>query len=136
MPQKPCSLCGRPADFAFVILASTLRVHPRVQKSSSSVAYCDTCIQAVTNSRTASGDTQPHSHLIDALTQCYHALTHNSELAAYQKSQEEESDAHTQATSQSTTSAATAVSCGPCLIACNSRQNDEVIQITEARGDR
>jgi hypothetical protein len=122
MPRKPCSLCGRPADISFVILSSTLRIHPRRQKSSHSVAYCNSCVRAVINSRTASDNTQLHSPLIEALTTCYHALTSNSDLTANPKSQEMETNAHTEATAQPTTSAATAVSCGPCLIASNSRK--------------
>jgi hypothetical protein len=126
MPAKPCSLCGRPADVSFVVLASTLRSTPRRQKSSHSVAYCNSCVGAVINSRTASDETRPHSSLTNALTQCYQALTSNSELTASQEIQKEGLNVQSQATAQSTTSAAPGVSCGPCLIARNSRQNDEV----------
>jgi hypothetical protein len=43
---KPCSLCGNHADFSFVLLASTLRISPRRQNTSSAVNRLQQMYQA------------------------------------------------------------------------------------------
>jgi len=122
MRPKPCSLCGQPADFSFVLLASTLRLSPRRQKSSESIAICETCIRAVINSRTTADEVRPASPLNYALTTCYHALTKHSANERDLPFPENFADEHLQSTAQPTTLGTEPVSCRPCLIACNSRK--------------
>ena len=47
METKPCSRCLRPADFSLALLLSTIRVRPRAQKCSQTIALCNSCINDV-----------------------------------------------------------------------------------------
>src|SRR3954468_4501341 len=78
MRPKPCSHCGNPADFSFVILASTLQVRPRQQQSSAAVPFCRSCIEAALSSCAIALPGNHPSAITDALTAALHALTQSS----------------------------------------------------------
>src|SRR3954463_4671946 len=78
MRPKPCSHCGHPADFSFVILASTLQVRPRQQQSSASVPFCRFCIEAAISSRNIDLLGSHHSQPPDGLKTVLARLTKSS----------------------------------------------------------
>src|SRR4051812_12270515 len=125
MRPKPCSLCGNPADFSFVILASTLQVRPRQQQSSAAVPFCRSCIEAALSSRSIEPLGSHPSPITDALTAALHALTESSSEQFNLTKHTGGTDAKPQTPTQPTSGAATEASCRPCLIACNSRHYDE-----------
>ena len=43
--QKLCSNCSQPAGFSLVAIVSTVGVSARLQKSSTAVLFCDSCLQ-------------------------------------------------------------------------------------------
>ncbi len=119
MKPKPCSLCGQPADVSFIILASTLGISPRQQKSSAAIPFCTACL------RTAADRNTPDHHqgLIDALTTAEGAF-----LRAFARHPEgvRIHDEHPQVCQKSASAALADASCRPSLTAWNSRQFDEV----------
>jgi len=130
MRPKPCSHCGDPADFSFVILASTLQLRPRQQQSSASVPFCRFCIEAAISSCTSEPLRSHHSPLTDALTAALHALTQSSSQQFNSKPDNGGNNAEFQTIARPTSDAKSEASCRPCLIACNSRQFDEVADTT------
>src|SRR3954468_22459564 len=135
MLWKPCSHCGSPADFSFVILASTLQVRPRQQQSSASVPFCRFCIEAAISSRNIDLLGSHHSQLTDALTTVLRALTQSSSQLFNSQQDNGGNNAECQTITRPTSDAPSEASCRPCLIACNSRQFDEVADtITGLKG--
>src|SRR4051812_32457365 len=116
MRPKPCSHCGDPADFSFVILASTLQVRPRQQQSSAAVPFCHCCIQAALSSCTITLPGSLRSPLTDALTTALHALTQSSSQQFQSKQANGGNDAQFQTIAGPTREAPTEASCRPCLI--------------------
>jgi hypothetical protein len=43
--QKTCSNCEHTAQYSIVVIASSVGVSPRVQKSSPAVLFCDMCLR-------------------------------------------------------------------------------------------
>jgi len=70
MEPKPCSRCSRPADFSLALLLSTIRIRPRVQKCSQTIALCNSCIHDVL----ASSDTSPLTELQQRAITAYAAI--------------------------------------------------------------
>ena len=75
VPTKPCSRCGRIAQFSLCFLLSTLGQSPRQQKCTASVLFCASCIRAISDSM---GTAAPLD-LVAALRAAYTALNTNSE---------------------------------------------------------
>ena len=71
MEAKPCSVCGRPADFSLGFLLSKYRTKPRQQKCTTSISYCSACIRALID---AIGSTAP-TPLIEPLRGAYTAFS-------------------------------------------------------------
>jgi len=119
MNPKPCSLCGQPADVSFVILASTLRISPRQQKSSAAVPFCKACLRL----SVGQDSPDPYQTLSDALTTAKGAF-----LLVFARFSEEvrTNDDHSKGGSESASDAQPGASCRPSLTACNSRHFDEV----------
>ena len=126
MRPKPCSLCGQLADVSFVVLASTLRVHPRRQQTSPSIPFCHWCVESFLRASLPSVDRNIVSPLTGALTTTYNALTNGISSQPIQESDTKGSHADQQAVTGTTSADGTEASCRPCLIACNSRHYDEV----------
>jgi hypothetical protein len=114
METKPCSRCSRPASFSLAFLLSTIGRTPRLQKCTKTITLCNSCLSALTGTLACS----PIPDLNNALQQAYTAFTG-------QPSERSESQ-NCQATAQKGEghhpAEAAAVSCRPCLIACNSRK--------------
>lgn len=117
MRPKPCSLCGQPADFSFVILASTLRISPRRQKSSTSIPICNSCLR-----RPAERNSPDHHQgLSDALTTARGAFS----TALARSPEEVPTDDSPKTCPEPANDAAADTSCRPSLTACNSRHFDD-----------
>jgi hypothetical protein len=122
MSSKPCSLCGQPADISVLLLASTLRISPRQQESSPSVRFCSACL-GLRHEQMSFG---VHARLADALTRTCEALTRHSNEHAHSPNRASGSAMPQPICPEPTNGDGRAASCRPCLIACNSRQSDEV----------
>src|SRR4051812_16920271 len=103
MSPKPCSLCRESADFAFVLLASTLRLRLRLQRSSNSIAICEFCLRDFIKFPECRSKLSLALQLKDALTTCYQALTHHSSKDPYPTSTKGRLNANSQATTRPTT---------------------------------
>lgn len=126
MQTRSCSQCGRPADFSLQFLLSTVRRTPRKQKCTKSVLFCKSCIQVVSERITSVAP----SDLIQPLISAY------TNIARHSNEQSDSTSAHNSDEKSATVGAgpslpdAPEASCRPCLIACNSRQIDEVAATT------
>lgn len=123
MDSKPCSRCSHPAEFSLAFLLSTIGRSPRLQKCTKTIALCSSCLLALLQSQACS----PLADLNEALRRAYTAFVAGSG---------EESDSFSRNQQGITTEdhhvhAAPSVSCRLCLIACNSRQIDEVTGIKD-----
>lgn len=135
MQPKPCRLCGQPADVAFVVLSSTLRISPRRQKSSSSIAICKPCVNAFINARSSTEVVGVGTTLTEALATCYHALTRQFERDTEPKELGETAHEQVEPSTQPTSTHEHGVSCRPCLTACNSRHFDDPTTVERCGGD-
>ena len=115
METKPCSRCSRPADFSLALLLSTIRVRPRAQKCSQTIALCNSCLHNVL----ARLGTSPLADLQQPLINAYTAVVGPSGAALIGESQDS-------AKAEPHHDDGAAVSSRPCLTAGNSRQFDEV----------
>jgi hypothetical protein len=118
MEAKPCSACGRPADFSLGFLLSKYRTKPRQQKCTTSISYCSGCIQALLAALGSSGP----ADLIEPLREAYTAFSGHSYDNSKPKSSPDSAAHNSELRSGPTTRPAPEASCRPCLIACNSRK--------------
>jgi hypothetical protein len=130
MIPKPCSLCGRPADVSILLLVSTLRIKPRQQESSPSISFCNACL----NLRHEQASPEVLARLADALTRACEALTRHSNEHSDSKGTTDRSTAPQPVCPGAASDGGPGASCRPCLIACNSRQFDEVARSTGLEG--
>jgi hypothetical protein len=111
METKPCNRCGIPAEVSLCVLLSSVNRSPRLQKSTKSIALCSSCLTAWTSSN-------------DAVTLPELKERVNTALDALTRQRAEAPDcANASAVEYAAKSQA---SCRRCLIACNSRQFDEI----------
>jgi hypothetical protein len=111
MEPKPCSRCSQPADFSLAFLLSTIRVRPRAQKCSQTIALCNSCLHDVL----ASLGTSPLADLQQPLISAYTAIAGPSDVALNRESQDS-------ASAEPHQDEKAAVSSRPCLIAGNLRK--------------
>lgn len=115
MDHKPCSRCSRPADYSLLVLLSTVGTRPRNQKSSQSILLCKACLQDSTTVRAPEPLLDIQEQLSDVLTRVGgHPADRINGQVQPSKSEEDHQES------------GEAVSCRPCLKACNSRHGGEV----------
>jgi len=111
MESKPCSRCSQPADFSLALLLSTIRVRPRAQKCSKTIALCNCCLHSVL----ASLGTSPLADLQQPLISAYTKIAGPYSFALNRQSQDS-------ANAEPHQGGRAAGSSRPCLIAGNSRK--------------
>jgi len=114
METRACSRCSRPADFSLALLLSTIRVRPRVQKCSRTIALCHSCLKDIVASLASS----PLSDLRQPLISAYTAIADRS-TAVLNPEKRDPDTAGVQ-------DGEAAASSRPCLTAGNSRHHDDV----------
>jgi hypothetical protein len=122
MRPKPCSLCGNPAEYSLQFLLSTLGRTPRLQKTTSAVLLCSACMQGCF----ASMEPVRPSTLIEPLKTTYTKFASHSDEPSNSASLPNDNVEPAEGT---TSAAGNPASCGPHLIACNSRK------FTQTTGD-
>jgi hypothetical protein len=115
MDRKSCSRCPRPADFSIALIVSTIGVRPRGQKCTQTVPFCKSCIHAAAPFLAAT----PFQDLQEPLKDAYTALGGIPAAPSADPGPCPSAGAVHQGGDA-------ALSCRPCLIACNSRHGDEV----------
>jgi hypothetical protein len=123
MPSKPCVNCSRPAEFSLAILLSTLQVRPRRQKCSKTILLYSACLHVAITSPDPQPFIDPHQTVITAYTAIAGDPTvcPDPDHPCCDPTEDHHGDKQ-------------GVSCRPCLIACNSRQNDELAESTSEPG--
>ena len=71
---KSCSCCSQPADYSLALIVSTVGVSPRIQRCSSVVLFCKSCIHALATEECWWGSTA----LFNALQHAYTAIKEDS----------------------------------------------------------
>jgi len=77
--SKPCRCCKRPAEFAVLLIISTLGVKPREQQCAQSISLCKRCIHDLCDSDAAKSTLTLREALKSALTALTQTLRHSSE---------------------------------------------------------
>jgi hypothetical protein len=72
--KKSCSCCSHPAEYSLAFVLSTVGVSPRVQRCSSVVLFCKSCIHALATEECWWGSTA----LSSALQRAYTAIKQES----------------------------------------------------------
>jgi hypothetical protein len=115
MERKSCSRCPRPADYALAFLVSTIGVQPRGQKCTQTVPLCKSCLHDATPFLVST----PLEDLQEPLRDAYTALEGGPPGSS-------SGVGPSPAAEEAHEGGGAALSCRPCLIACNSRHGDEV----------
>ena len=115
MDHKSSSRFPRPADFSLAFLVSTIGVRPRGQKCTQTIPPCKSCLRSA-NPLQASTPLQE--------SQTPH--TDTNALPGGTVSASSGSGGHCQLADEVHQGGEAALSCRLCLIACNSRQIDEL----------
>ena len=125
MDAKPCSRCVVPL-ITLSGLLSKYRTKPRQQKCTTSISFCNACIHALIG---AIGSIAPVD-LIEPLREAYTAFSGYSYDHSQSKSNPDSAALDPEFRSKPTTETAPKRVAGSCLIACNSREFDEVTEGT------